>query len=111
MVLSWQLVARDELPGQYHVSSAFLKSAPKLIAVCTHGAGYDTVDLDACTEAGVLICNQTGKNGEAVAEHALGMMLSLGKKILEADRRMRSDRDWDAICSWAKICLAKRLAL
>ena len=87
--------ARDELPGQYHVSTAFLKSAPKLIAVCTHGAGYDTVDLDACTQAGVLVCNQTGKNGEAVAEHALGMMLSLGKKILEADRRMRSDRDWD----------------
>ena len=87
--------ARDELPLQYHVNAEFLKRAPKLIAVCTHGAGYDTVDAAACTEAGVLICNQTGKNGEAVAEHALGMMLSLGKKILEADRRMRSDREWD----------------
>ena len=87
--------ARDELPEQYHVSAEMLRKAPKLMAVCTHGAGYDTVDMEACTEAGVIVCNQAGQNREAVAEHALGMMLSLGKKIFEADRRMRSDRDWD----------------
>ncbi len=87
--------ARDELPTQYHVSADFLARAPKLLAVCTHGAGYDTVDVDACTGAGVLVCNQAGENREAVAEHALGMMLTLGKRIFEADRRMRSDRDWD----------------
>ncbi|PPR58375.1 MAG: D-3-phosphoglycerate dehydrogenase [Alphaproteobacteria bacterium MarineAlpha4_Bin2] len=87
--------ARDELPERYHVTAKMLRKAPKLLAVCTHGAGYDTVDVDACTEAGVIVCNQAGQNREAVAEHALGMMISLGKKIYEADRRMRGDRDWD----------------
>jgi D-3-phosphoglycerate dehydrogenase len=87
--------ARDELPTQYHVTSDLIAKAPKLLAVCTHGAGYDTVDADACTEAGIIVCNQAGENREAVAEHALGMMLSLGKNIYEADRRMRSDRDWN----------------
>lgn len=87
--------ARDELPPQYHVTSELIERAPKLLAVCTHGAGYDTVDADACTEAGIIVCNQAGENREAVAEHALGMMLSLGKNIFAADRRMRSDRDWN----------------
>jgi D-3-phosphoglycerate dehydrogenase len=86
---------RDELPTQYQVTSDLIAKAPKLLAVCTHGAGYDTVDADACTEAGIIVCNQAGENREAVAEHALGMMLSLGKNIFEADRRMRSDRDWN----------------
>ncbi|MGB0552673.1 MAG: hydroxyacid dehydrogenase [Alphaproteobacteria bacterium] len=86
---------RDELPAQYQVTSDLIAKAPKLLAVCTHGAGYDTVDADACTEAGIIVCNQAGENREAVAEHALGMMLSLGKNIFEADRRMRSDRDWN----------------
>ena len=86
---------RDELPKQYRVDGEFLAKTPKLLAVCTHGAGYDTVDADACTAAGVLLCNQTGQNREAVAEHTLGLFLSLGKKIYEADRRMRTDRDWN----------------
>ena len=86
---------RDELPTQYQVTSDLIAKAPKLLGVCTHGAGYDTVDADACTEAGIIVCNQAGENREAVAEHALGMMLSLGKNIFKADRRMRSDRDWN----------------
>jgi len=86
---------RDELPAQYQVTSDLIAKAPRLLAVCTHGAGYDTVDADACTEAGIIVCNQAGENREAVAEHALGMMLSLGKNIFEADRRIRSDRDWN----------------
>lgn len=88
---------RHELPQQYQVDAAFLAKTPKLLAICTNGAGYDTVDAEACTAAGVLLCNQTGQNREAVAEHTLGLFLSLGKKIYEADRRMRSDRDWNRV--------------
>lgn len=86
--------ARDEVPAQYHADAAFLAKMPKLLAVCTGGAGYDTVDPDACTAAGVLVCNQAGENREAVAEHTLGLFISLGKNIHAADRRMRGDRDW-----------------
>src|SRR5262249_49809658 len=52
--------------------------------------GYDTVDVLACTAAGVLVVNQSGANAEAVAEHALAMMLSLAKKIPQTDRSLRS---------------------
>lgn len=87
--------ARDELAQQYHVTSELLKRCPNLLAVSANGSGYDTIDVDACTEAGVLAVNQAGGNKEAVAEHTLGMMLTLSKRILESDRAMRRERGWD----------------
>ena len=50
------------------------------------------VDVDACTAAGVLVVNQAGANAEAVAEHAVGFMLSLTKNIPQTDRYLRSDK-------------------
>ena len=40
-------------------------------------------------DAGVLVVNQSGGNAKSVAEHALGMMLTLSKRILQADRALR----------------------
>lgn len=81
--------ARDEIDPQFHAQKTLLARAPNLLVVSSNGAGYDTVDLDDCTRAGVLVVNQAGGNKEAVAEHALGMMLCLAKRIIETDRRMR----------------------
>lgn len=81
--------ARDEIHPKYHATADLLARTPNLIAVSSNGAGYDTIDLRACTEAGVLAVNQAGGNREAVAEHALGLMLGLSKRIVETDRRMR----------------------
>src|SRR5262249_22417591 len=67
--------------------------APKLLAVCSLGAGYDVIDVDACTKAGILVCNQSGANKEAVAEHAVGLMLAISKKIMQADRAIRKDNN------------------
>jgi D-3-phosphoglycerate dehydrogenase len=63
---------------------------PNLLAVCSAGAGYDVIDVDACTRAGIAVCNNSGPGAEAVAEHALGFMLDLAKKITVADRVLRS---------------------
>lgn len=76
---------RDDLPPHYAVTAAFLARAPKLLVVSTHGAGYDTVDVAACTRAGVLVVNQSGGNAEGVAEHAVAMMLSVLKRIPDGD--------------------------
>src|SRR5689334_7460073 len=69
--------ARDELARAYFADAPLLTRAPNLLVVSTHGAGYDTVNLDACTKAGVLVVNQAGGNAEAVAEHALALLLCL----------------------------------
>ena len=83
--------ARDELAPHFHVHADLLKRAPNLLIVSSNGAGFDPVDVEACTEAGVLVVNQSGGNAHSVAEHALGMLLTLSKRILEADRALRRD--------------------
>jgi D-3-phosphoglycerate dehydrogenase len=83
--------ARDELASTYHVTPQLLQRTPNLLVVSSNGAGYDTVDVKACTEAGVLVVNQAGGNRQSVAEHALGMLLCLSKRIIETDRIMRRE--------------------
>src|SRR5713101_8131397 len=83
--------ARDELAPRFHVDRDLLRRAPNLLIVSSNGAGYDPVDVEACTEAGVVVVNQSGGNAHSVAEHALGMLLTLSKRIIEADRALRRD--------------------
>ncbi len=82
---------RDEVPDDFKVDAEFLTRCPNLLVVSSSGAGYDPIDADACTEAGVLVVNQAGANAEAVAEHAVGFMLSLTKNIPQTDRYLRSN--------------------
>jgi D-3-phosphoglycerate dehydrogenase len=83
--------ARDELAKHFHVDHDLLPRAPNLLIVSSNGAGFDPVDVEACTAAGVLVVNQSGGNANSVAEHALGMLLTLSKRILEADRALRRE--------------------
>src|SRR6266850_1962984 len=85
--------ARDEIAKHFHVDQDLLKRAPNLLIVSSNGAGFDPVDVDACTAAGVLVVNQSGGNANSVAEHALAMLLTLSKRIIEADRALRRERD------------------
>src|SRR6201994_1000949 len=85
--------ARDELAKHFHVHADLIKRSPNLLIVSSNGAGFDPVDVEACTAAGVLVVNQSGGNAHSVAEHALGMMLTLSKRILQADRTLRRERN------------------
>ena len=81
--------ARDELPAQFHVNKALLSRAPNLLIVSTGGAGYDTVNVKDCTDAGVLVVNQTGGNADAVASYVLGVMLMLSKQVSQVNNALR----------------------
>lgn len=83
---------RDEVPDEFKCDEAFLARLPNLLVVSTTGAGYDTVDVPACTRAGVLVVNQSGSNAQAVAEHAAGMMLALTKNMPWTDRSLHRER-------------------
>src|SRR5689334_18770765 len=83
--------ARDELARHFHVDADLLRRAPNLLIVSSNGAGYDPVDVEACTAAGVLVVNQSGGNAHSVAEHALAMLLTLSKRIIQADRALRRE--------------------
>lgn len=84
--------AKDELPQEWFARADLLARCPSLLCVSSSGAGYDTVDVAACTAAGVLVVNQAGGNAPSVAEHTLGLMLGVSRRMLESDRRMRRER-------------------
>jgi D-3-phosphoglycerate dehydrogenase len=81
--------ARDELPARYHVNKALIERAPNLLIISTGGAGYDTVNVKDCTDAGVLVVNQSGGNADAVASHVLAMVLMLSKQIIQTNHALR----------------------
>lgn len=83
--------AKDELPQEWFARAELLARCPDLLCVSSSGAGYDTVDVAACTAAGVLVVNQAGANAPSVAEHTLGLMLGVSRRMLESDRRMRRE--------------------
>lgn len=56
------------------------------------GTGTDNVDLDAAGRHGVTVCNTPGVNARAVAEHALALMLAVGRRIPRIDREVREGR-------------------
>lgn len=57
------------------IDAEVLAAAKALKIVVRAGAGYDNVDLDAATAAGVCVMNTPGQNANAVAELALGLMV------------------------------------
>jgi len=84
--------AKDELPHEWFVSAGLIAQCPQLLCVSSTGAGYDTVDVAACTAAGIAVVNQAGGNADSVAEHTLALMLSVSRRMVESDRRMRREQ-------------------
>jgi len=63
----------------------------KLIALC--GVGYDGIELDAVKERGIVVTHTPGTMTADVADLALGLMLSAGRRIPQADKFLRNG-DW-----------------
>jgi D-3-phosphoglycerate dehydrogenase len=84
----YHVSARTELMAPWFGDFGLLARCPNMLALCSTGAGYDVIDVDACNRAGVIVCNQSGTNSEPVAEHAIGLMLSLTKRIGSSGRAL-----------------------
>lgn len=61
------------------VTAEVIAAAPKLKIVVRAGAGFDNIDLEACTERGIVAMNTPGQNSNAVAELALAMMIFMSR--------------------------------
>lgn len=68
------------------VFAEVFQGAPSLSFVGICRAATDHIDVEAATRHGVLVVNTPGRNAQAVAEHALGLMLSLARRIPMAHR-------------------------
>lgn len=61
------------------VTPRVVDAARKLKIIVRAGAGYDNVDLDSCTEKGIVVMNTPGQNSNAVAELAVSMMIFMAR--------------------------------
>ncbi len=76
------------------VTRAMLAKPGKLQIIGRAGAGVDNVDVDAATEKGIIVMNTPGGNTLSTAEHAISMLLSLARRIPQADQSMHAGK-WD----------------
>ena len=65
------------------VTKEVVSAAKNLKIVVRAGAGYDNLDLAACTESGIVAMNTPGQNSNAVAELAIGMMIYMARNAFQ----------------------------
>ncbi|MBQ5997546.1 MAG: 3-phosphoglycerate dehydrogenase [Bacteroidales bacterium] len=65
------------------VTPELIAAAPNLKVVVRAGAGYDNINLQACTDRGIVAMNTPGQNSNAVAELAIGLMLFAARNHFE----------------------------
>ena len=71
------------------VDEALLQRAPNLQFVGRAGAGLDLIDIEAVTKRNIRVFHAGEGNRDAVAEHAVGMLLALLANIVRADSQVR----------------------
>lgn len=76
------------------VDGELMDRAPNLVAIGRAGVGVDNIDLDGASERGLAVFNAPGGNTIAAAELTMALILSLVRRVTEADRSMREGR-WD----------------
>jgi D-3-phosphoglycerate dehydrogenase len=76
------------------LDAELLDCATELKFIGRAGAGLDLIDLKIAAQKGVQVFHAGEGNRDAVAEHAVGMLLCLFNNILKADREVRSGI-WD----------------
>jgi D-3-phosphoglycerate dehydrogenase len=72
-----------------------LEATPTLKIIAKHGAGIDSVDLEAATERRIAVVSAGGANADPVAEYTIATMLSLARDVPRLDRELRAGK-------WAK---------
>lgn len=104
----WEVIASNPKEFEQHLADCealILRSgvkltaeqfakAPKLRVVGRAGVAVDNVDLEAATAHGVLVMNTPGGNAVSVAEHTLGLLLALARRIPQANASTKAG-NWD----------------
>src|SRR5215471_16836644 len=69
-----------------------LAAAPRLKVVANFGVGVNNVDLEAATTLGIVVTNTPGVLTETTADLAWALLMAAARRIVEADRFMRSQQ-------------------
>src|SRR5438067_9889717 len=106
----WTVITPDQLNGSLateletadallvrsavQVNAALLANASKLRVIGRAGVGVDNIELEPATRKGIAVMNTPGANAVAVAEHTIGLMLSMARFIPRANELMHAGK-WE----------------
>jgi len=69
----------------FKITEPVMSASPALKGIVVWGVGYEHVDVDAASARGLSVVNTPGSNAESVAEHTFALILSLSRKLPQAD--------------------------
>lgn len=76
------------------ITAEVMAKMPKCRIIARYGIGVDTIDLDAATQAGIIVTNNPTYCIEEVAEHTMALLLACARKVVFYDRMVRAGR-WE----------------
>ncbi len=76
------------------ITAEVMAQMPRCKIIARYGIGVDTIDLDAATQAGIIVTNNPTYCIEEVAEHTMALLLAAARKIAFYDRMVRAGR-WE----------------
>jgi D-3-phosphoglycerate dehydrogenase len=76
------------------ITADVMARMPKCKIIARYGIGVDTIDLDAATQAGIIVTNNPTYCIEEVAEHTMALLLACARKVAVYDRLVRGGR-WE----------------
>lgn len=80
--------------GNYPIDAELLKDVPRLKVIAKHGVGVDNIDIHAATKKGIVVTIAPGANDQAVADLTMSLLLSMVRRIPEANASVKSGR-WE----------------
>lgn len=82
------------LRGQ-SLNAQMVAGCPDLKLVSRHGVGYDAVDVEALSARGIALSLVGDVNAQAVAEHAMMLLLACSRRLIAYDQAVRPGGDWN----------------
>ena len=86
-----QFLPTNETAQEWFPTRELLERCPNMLAVSCSGAGYDMFDVEAATELGIMMVNNSGANSVSVAQHVVGLAMTLSKQIAQTDKAIRAN--------------------
>lgn len=83
-----------------HISRPVIEALPNCKSISRLGIGYDTIDVEAATEHGIVVTNVPDANYREVATHTIAMALALTRKLPAWDRALKTG-------GWATFALGR----
>ena len=88
------------IAGSEPYPASVIAASPQLRVLARAGVGFDAINLQACDEHKIVVATTPGVNHHAVAEHAIAMLMAIGRGFPAQDQGVRR-------CEWIRIALPR----